>query len=114
MICPWSSRRSSEARTGRSIAAIRKETRWLYVESPTNPLVKIVDLEFVAEIARRRGIAAVIDGTFASPVLQRPLELGFDLVLHSATKYLNGHSDLIPSSFMMTTSPGSISRMKSA
>jgi cystathionine beta-lyase/cystathionine gamma-synthase len=75
-------------------AAIRKETRWLYVESPTNPLVKIVDLEFVAEIARRRGIAAVIDGTFASPVLQRPLELGFDLVLHSATKYLNGHADV--------------------
>ncbi|MDQ2979050.1 MAG: aminotransferase class I/II-fold pyridoxal phosphate-dependent enzyme [Acidobacteriota bacterium] len=75
-------------------AAIRKETRWLYVESPTNPLVKIVDLEFVAEIAQRRGVTAVIDGTFASPVLQRPLELGFDLVLHSATKYLNGHADV--------------------
>jgi cystathionine beta-lyase/cystathionine gamma-synthase len=74
--------------------AIRRETRWLYVESPTNPLVKIVDLEFVAEIARRRSVAAVIDGTFASPILQRPLELGFDLVLHSATKYLNGHADV--------------------
>jgi cystathionine beta-lyase/cystathionine gamma-synthase len=75
-------------------AAIRPETRWLYIESPTNPLVKIVDLAFVADIARRRGLTAVIDGTFASPVLQRPLDLGFHLVLHSATKYLNGHADV--------------------
>ena len=75
--------------------AIRKETRWLYVETPTNPLVKIVDLEFVAGLARRRGLAAVIDGTFASPVLQNPIALGFDLVLHSATKYLNGHADVM-------------------
>ena len=74
--------------------ALRKETRWIYVESPTNPLVKIVDLEFVAGIARRHGLAAVIDGTFASPVLQQPIALGFDLVLHSATKYLNGHADV--------------------
>ena len=74
--------------------AIRPETRWLYVESPTNPLVKIVDLSFVSDLARRRGLAAVIDGTFASPVLQRPLDLGFHLVLHSATKYLNGHADV--------------------
>jgi cystathionine beta-lyase/cystathionine gamma-synthase len=57
--------------------------------------VKIVDLEFVGELARRRGLSAVIDGTFASPVLQKPLALGFDLVLHSATKYLNGHADLM-------------------
>jgi cystathionine beta-lyase/cystathionine gamma-synthase len=74
--------------------AIRKETRWLYVETPTNPLVKIVDLAFVADVARRHGLRAVIDGTFASPILQRPLELGFHLVLHSATKYLNGHADV--------------------
>ncbi len=74
--------------------ALRKETRWIYVESPTNPLVKIVDLEFVGELARRRGLTAVIDGTFASPALQRPLEAGFHLVLHSATKYLNGHADV--------------------
>ena len=74
--------------------AIRKETRWLYVESPTNPLVKIVDLARAGEIARRRGLSAVLDGTFASPVLQQPLSLGFDLVLHSATKYLNGHADV--------------------
>ena len=76
-------------------AAIRPETRWLYVESPTNPLVKIVDLAWVAELAKRRGLTAVIDGTFASPALQHPLALGFDLVLHSATKYLNGHADVM-------------------
>ncbi len=74
--------------------AIRQETRWLYVESPTNPLVKIVDLAFVAGLARSRGLVAAIDGTFASPILQRPLDLGFHLVLHSATKYLNGHADV--------------------
>ncbi len=74
--------------------AIRGETRWIYVESPTNPLIKVVDLAYVGQIARRRGLTAVIDGTFASPVLQHPLELGFDLVLHSATKYLNGHADV--------------------
>lgn len=74
--------------------AIRKETRWIYVESPTNPLVKIVDLPFVADTARRQGLSAVIDGTFASPILQRPIDLGFHLVLHSATKYLNGHADV--------------------
>jgi cystathionine beta-lyase/cystathionine gamma-synthase len=74
--------------------AIRNETRWLYVETPTNPLVKVVDLAFVADIARRHSLTAAIDGTFASPILQRPLELGFHLVLHSATKYLNGHADV--------------------
>jgi cystathionine beta-lyase/cystathionine gamma-synthase len=74
--------------------AIRPETRWLYVESPTNPLVKIVELAFVADLARQRGLVAAIDGTFASPILQRPIELGFHLVLHSATKYLNGHADV--------------------
>ena len=74
--------------------AIRPETRWLYVESPTNPLVKVVDLAFAGGIAKRRGLTAVIDATFASPALQRPLEHGFHLVLHSATKYLNGHADV--------------------
>jgi cystathionine gamma-lyase len=76
-------------------AAIRPETRMIWVETPTNPLLKLVDLERIAAIARRRGIATVADNTFASPYVQRPLELGFDLVLHSATKYLNGHSDMI-------------------
>ena len=75
--------------------AIRRDTRLIWVESPTNPLLKLVDLERVAAIARRRGILTICDNTFASPWVQRPIELGFDLVLHSATKYLNGHSDIV-------------------
>jgi cystathionine gamma-lyase len=76
-------------------AALRPDTRMIWVESPTNPLLRLVDLAMVAEAARARGILAVADNTFASPAIQRPLELGFDLVLHSATKYLNGHSDMV-------------------
>ena len=75
--------------------AIRPETRMIWVESPTNPLLKLVDLEAVAALGRRRGLLTVADNTFASPWVQRPLEHGFDLVMHSATKYLNGHSDMI-------------------
>jgi cystathionine beta-lyase/cystathionine gamma-synthase len=75
--------------------ALRPDTRMIWVESPSNPLLKLVDLEAVAAIARERGILSVVDNTFASPWVQRPLELGFDLVVHSATKYLNGHSDVI-------------------
>ncbi len=76
-------------------AAIRPNTRLVWVESPTNPLLKLVDLERVAAIAKKRGILAAADNTFASPYVQRPLEHGFDLVVHSTTKYLNGHSDMI-------------------
>ena len=76
-------------------AAIRPETRMIWVETPTNPLLKLVDLERVAAIGRRHGILTVADNTFASPWVQRPLELGFDMVMHSATKYLNGHSDMV-------------------
>jgi len=76
-------------------AAIRRETRMLWVESPSNPLLKLIDLAAVAKIAHERGLIAVADNTFASPWIQRPLELGFDIVVHSATKYLNGHSDII-------------------
>jgi cystathionine gamma-lyase len=75
--------------------AIRPETRMIWVETPTNPLLKIVDLEAVAAVARRRKLVSVCDNTFASPWIQRPLELGFDIVVHSTTKYLNGHSDVI-------------------
>src|SRR5258706_9972756 len=67
----------------------------VWVESPTNPLLKIVDLEAVAAIARKHKLISVCDNTFASPWIQRPLELGFDVVVHSTTKYLNGHSDVI-------------------
>jgi cystathionine gamma-lyase len=75
--------------------ALRSNTRLLWVETPTNPLLKLVDLERVAAIARASGILAVADNTFASPYVQRPLEHGFDLVVHSTTKYLNGHSDMV-------------------
>jgi cystathionine gamma-lyase len=75
--------------------AIRPETRLLWVESPTNPTLKLADLEAVSALARRRGLLAVADNTFASPWVQRPLDLGFDAVVHSTTKYLNGHSDMI-------------------
>ncbi|MGE3967347.1 MAG: PLP-dependent aspartate aminotransferase family protein [Dongiaceae bacterium] len=76
-------------------AAITPETRMVWVETPTNPLMRLVDLEAVAKIAKRHKLIAVADNTFASPYVQRPLDLGFDLVMHSATKYLNGHSDMI-------------------
>ena len=76
-------------------AAIRPETKMVWIETPTNPMLKIVDIEAVASIARKRGVIVVVDNTFASPILQRPLELGAHLVMHSATKYLNGHSDMI-------------------
>ena len=76
-------------------AAIRPNTRLIWVESPTNPLLKVVDLEAVALLGRARGIMTCCDNTFATPWVQRPLELGFDLVMHSATKYLNGHSDMV-------------------
>ncbi len=75
--------------------ALRPETRMLWVETPSNPLLKLVDLEMVAAVARKRGILTVADNTFATPWAQRPLEHGFDVVLHSATKYLNGHSDIV-------------------
>jgi cystathionine gamma-lyase len=76
-------------------AAITNETRLIWVETPTNPMLRLCDLEAIAALARRRGIATCADNTFASPFIQRPLELGFDLVVHSTTKYLNGHSDIV-------------------
>lgn len=76
-------------------AAIRPETRMLWVETPTNPLLKLVDLDMVSEVARRHRLLTVCDNTFASPYNQRPIEHGFDIVMHSATKYLNGHSDMV-------------------
>jgi cystathionine gamma-lyase len=76
-------------------AAITPATRMIWVETPTNPTLKLVDLEAVAAIGRRHGLICVADNTFATPFVQRPLELGFQAVLHSTTKYLNGHSDMI-------------------
>ena len=77
------------------LAALRPDTKLVWVETPTNPLLRLADLHAIAEICRARGIVTVADNTFASPYVQRPLELGFDVVVHSVTKYLNGHSDVI-------------------
>jgi len=75
--------------------ALRPETKLVWIESPTNPMLKIVDLAAVAAVARAHGVRTVVDNTFATPFNQRPLELGIDLVAHSTTKYLNGHSDVV-------------------
>jgi cystathionine gamma-lyase len=75
--------------------AIQANTKMIWLETPSNPLLKIVDIADVAAVAKKHGLLTVADNTFASPYLQRPLELGFDIVIHSATKYLNGHSDII-------------------
>jgi len=74
---------------------IKKNTKLIWVETPTNPLLKLVDLEKMNRIAKKYNLLFVVDNTFASPILQRPLEYGADIVVHSATKYLNGHSDII-------------------
>ncbi|MDB5997442.1 MAG: cystathionine beta-lyase [Pseudomonas sp.] len=76
-------------------ASLQPDTKMVWVETPSNPLLSLTDLSAVARICRDRGIICVADNTFASPWIQRPLELGFDIVLHSTTKYLNGHSDVI-------------------
>ncbi len=75
--------------------SMRPKTRMVWVETPTNPMLKIIDIEAAARIAREHGALLVVDNTFATPVLQRPLELGADIVMHSATKFLNGHSDMV-------------------
>ena len=76
-------------------ASLKENTKMIWVESPSNPLLKIVDLKKVSEFAKEHGLITVCDNTFCSPYIQKPLELGFDLVVHSATKYLNGHSDVV-------------------
>ncbi|TQV80563.1 trans-sulfuration enzyme family protein [Denitrobaculum tricleocarpae] len=92
-------------------AAIRPETKMIWVETPTNPLLKLVDLEAVATLARKRGILCVCDNTFASPWVQRPIEQGFDMVMHSATKYLNGHSDMVGGVLVIGNRPDLIEQM---
>ncbi len=74
---------------------VRDNTRLAWVESPTNPLLRVIDLQATAAVLREHGIVSVIDNTFATPILQQPVKLGFDLVMHSGTKYLSGHSDLL-------------------
>ena len=81
--------------TAAAAAAFRDNTKMVWIESPTNPLLKLVDLRAVAALASDRGALVVVDNTFATPYLQRPLELGADIVMHSATKFINGHSDMV-------------------
>ncbi|MDD2319764.1 MAG: PLP-dependent transferase [Geobacteraceae bacterium] len=91
--------------------AIRPNTRGLYLETPSNPLLKITDLAGAAAIARQHGILTMVDNTFMTPYLQRPLELGCDIVLHSGTKFLNGHSDVI-CGFAVVRDPGLAARIR--
>src|SRR6266404_2076474 len=83
------------AETANIAAAVTPRTKMVYAETPTNPMMRLCDLAAVGEIARRAGALFVVDNTFATPYFQRPLELGADVVLHSTTKYLNGHSDMV-------------------
>jgi cystathionine gamma-lyase len=86
-------------------AALTPETRLVWVETPTNPMLKLADLAAIAQLCRERGIVTVCDNTFASPINQRPLELGIDIVVHSTTKYMNGHSDVIGGVAVVGTAP---------
>ena len=81
-------------------AALRPATRLVWVETPSNPMLKIIDVAAVADVAREKGIPVAVDNTFATPMLQRPLDLGATLVVHSTTKYLNGHSDVVGGAVM--------------
>jgi len=86
-------------------AAIRPDTKLVWIETPTNPLLKIVDIAAIAAIAKKHGLLVAVDNTFASPILQRPLEHGADIVMHSATKYLNGHSDIVGGMLVVGDNP---------
>ncbi|HTP30084.1 MAG TPA: PLP-dependent aspartate aminotransferase family protein [Anaeromyxobacteraceae bacterium] len=91
-------------------AAFRANTRMLWIETPSNPLLRLTDVREVAELARSRGALSVVDNTFLSPVLQRPFELGADLVVHSTTKYLNGHSDVVGGA--LVAAPGQVAMLQ--
>src|SRR5512133_2504410 len=93
------------------IAAIDDKTRLVWIETPTNPLLNVVDIAAVAEAGHRAGAVVVVDNTFATPYLQRPLELGADVVLHSTTKYLSGHSDVV-GGFLATSDPTVAERLR--
>ena len=86
-------------------AAITPKTKMIWVETPSNPMLKLTDLAAIAKIAKLHKLIAVVDNTFATPWIQRPLELGFDIVVHSATKYLNGHSDVVGGVVVVNDNP---------
>ena len=102
---------SAEDASTRLADALDERTRMVWVETPTNPLMSIVDLRAVVEAAHAAGALVVVDNTFATPYLQRPLELGADLVVHSTTKYLGGHSDVI-GGFASTNDPTIAERLQ--
>ncbi len=91
-------------------SAITPKTKLVWVETPTNPMLKLIDLAAVAEVARKKGVISVCDNTFMSPYFQRPLSLGFDAVMHSTTKFINGHSDCV-GGFVATSDSGLAERM---
>ena len=97
--------------TERVAAALRPQTRMVWIESPTNPLLKVVDIAALARLARQAGALSVVDNTFLSPYFQTPLALGADLVVHSTTKYLGGHSDVIGGA-VMTSDEARFTRLK--
>lgn len=82
-------------------ALITEKTKMIWLETPSNPMLNIIDLKSIANLAQQRGLISVADNTFATPWIQRPIELGFDIVVHSATKYLNGHSDVISGALVL-------------
>ena len=90
------------AETERIAAAVTPRTKMIFAETPTNPMMRLCDLQAAGEIARRAGALFVVDNTFATPCFQRPLEYGADIVLHSTTKYLNGHSDMVGGLLVLT------------
>ncbi len=101
----------SFARTAaEAAAAVRPETRVIYVETPSNPLLRVVDLPAIGKLGRERGVLTIVDNTFATPINQNPLELGLDAVVHSGTKYLNGHSDL--NAGAVVSSAGVVARVR--
>jgi cystathionine beta-lyase/cystathionine gamma-synthase len=85
--------------------ALRPNTKMVWLETPTNPMLKIFDIAAICEVARGRGIPVVVDNTFATPILQSPLALGASVVLHSTTKYLNGHSDVVGGAVVTSDEP---------
>ena len=87
-------------------AAIQARTKMVWVETPTNPMLRLADLEAIAVLCRKRGLIAAADNTFASPYVQRPLELGFDVVMHSTTKYIGGHSDVVGGALVVGDNAG--------
>ncbi|MGD0190568.1 MAG: cystathionine gamma-synthase [Rhizomicrobium sp.] len=93
-------------------AAFTPRTKLIWVETPTNPLLRLADLEAIAALAKRHGMIAAADNTFASPYVQRPLEMGFDIVVHSTTKYLNGHSDIVGGCAIVGDNAALAERMK--